>query len=395
MPGLDPRSFIVISTCLSALCGFLCFVLRNSIPREIRGLTCWGNACIAMVVSSLLFASRQSIDILFSSFGANVAIVIGIVLMYCSVRQFCNRRGLISLYVGIPLAVAILLIWPTFFVDSYRLRVIIISAVNTGLFIACAQVLGFSNQKRLPEYFTLTVFAATGLVSAARCLFAILSSTTTDPLTDSTPIQYLYLATFAFSLVALSLGFILMVGKRLQIKLEEAAFRDGLTGIATRSAFEELAEKEIAKSWRSRRESSVLMIDLDNFKSINDKHGHRGGDRVLKDFVRRTNEVLRGHDLFGRYGGEEFVVLLPNTSEVIAMKIARRILDAAQEKSGNEIPPFTVSIGLAIGTPKINGMSDFLNQADEALYRAKAAGKNRVDVFSTTKSLIASLELAL
>ena len=392
MPGIDPRSFIVISTFLSALCGFVCFILRNSIPRDIKGLNFWGTACMVMVLSSLLFASRASVDILFSSFGANVAVVTGIVLMYCSIRQFCRRRISPSLYVGIPVTAAILLIWPTFIFDSYRLRIIIVSAVNVAMFIACARVISFSDLKRFPEYFTMTVFSATGLVSAARCLAAILSSATTQPLTDSSSIQYLYLATFAFSVVALSLGFILMVGKRLQIKLEEAALQDGLTGIATRSAFEELAEKELAKSWRTKRESSVLMIDLDNFKSINDEYGHRGGDRVLKDFARRTADVLRSHDLFGRYGGEEFVVLLPNTSELVALKIATRICRAAQEKHDSEIPTFTVSIGLATGMPTSSDIGSFLHQADEALYRAKAAGKNRVESITTRESSFETLE---
>ena len=381
MLGFDPRSFIVISTCLAALCAFLCYVMRRGIPPEIKGLTCWGNACVAMVLSSILFALRSSVHVLYSSYLANIAIISSTVMMYCSVRQFCNRTSRIAFYLAVPLIAAAILILPTFVYDNYRLRVITVATIDALMFFLSADVLRRSGGKRFPEYFTMIVFSATGLISTARSLAAITMSTTVMPLTDLSYVQYVYLATFAFSLVALSLGFFLMVGKQLQIKLEGVALYDGLTSILTRSAFNEIAGKALSRASRAGRVSSMLMIDLDDFKAINDLHGHSGGDRVLQEFVRRTSAVLRNHDLFARYGGEEFAVLLPDTPEGTAAQVASRICDAVRENAQSDIASFTVSIGLATSTAHVDGVHQLLDQADEALYQAKEAGKNRVKVY--------------
>lgn len=383
MPGFDPRLFFFISICIAALCGFLCFAIRYDIPREIKGLNWWGNACIAIILAILFFVFSEPSNLLFSTFCVNISIVIAVVLMYCSIRQFYGCQSISGLYVGIPVVVATLMIWPTFIVDSYRLRIIIVSAANMALFLGCAHLIWSGNTKKFAEYFTLSLFCISGLAAAGRGLIAICAPAMTQPQDGSLSIEQLYLASFSLSLLALSLGFIWMVGKRLQIRLEEAALKDGLTGIATRSAFGEMAEKELAKGFRAQLESSVLMIDLDDFKAINDAFGHRGGDRALKDFVSRTNEVLRHHDLFGRYGGEEFVIFLPDTPKCVALQIAHRVLHAARERVDNNIPAFTVSIGLATGRWNADELGDFLHQADLALYRAKTAGKNRVESVET------------
>jgi diguanylate cyclase (GGDEF)-like protein len=378
MLGFDPRSFIVISTCVAAMCAFICFSLRRGIPRDIRGLNCWGSGCVVLVLASLLFAARSSLGILYSSFVANVAVVSGIVLLYASIRQFCDLKANREVNSSLPIIAAALLIWPTFVVDDYRIRIVIISSINAGLFFAAATAIWYDNRKYFAEYFTAAVFFGTGLVSAARCIAAIDSPATANPLTDASSIQHIYLATFAFSLLALSVGFLLMVTKRLQVRLENAAVHDGLTGIATRLAFEQSAAIELTKSKRVGKQSSLLMIDLDNFKGINDMHGHHGGDLVLKEFVCRTLKTLRTHDLFGRYGGEEFVVLLPDTDHNAALAIADRICKSLHEPGVRNSPPFTASIGVTTGIPSAADINVFVDEADKALYRAKAAGKNRV-----------------
>ena len=136
---------------------------------------------------------------------------------------------------------------------------------------------------------------------------------------------------------------------------------------------------ELKRGKRTAQPSSLLMIDLDNFKNINDLHGHSGGDLVLKEFVRRTSTVLRAHDLFGRYGGEEFVVLLPETDHEVALEIAARICRTVREPGDERGPLFTASIGVTTGMPAADDLEKFLDDADRALYRAKAAGKNRVE----------------
>ena len=379
MLGIDPRSFIIISTCLGLLCAFLCFVLRNSFPRNIHGIRCWGTACLVLVVSSVLFALRQPGNIFFFSYAANILVVTGIALMHRSLRKFACQPRYDRYEVAVVLAVAVMLVWPTFFDDNYKLRIVIVSTANAGLFIASAFVISRMAKKSFVEYFTMAVFLITAVVSVARCLVALFSPGTVQPLTDTSSVQYLYLATFSFSILALSLGFIMMINRRLQLQLEAAALHDGLTGIFTRTAFFDSANMELARCHRNGANVSLLMIDIDDFKSINDRFGHLKGDHVLTDFVKRTRQVLRSHDLFGRYGGEEFVALLPATDQKQAHEVAERICEKCQQASGADTTAFTVSIGVATIRPNGEDVDTVLAQADAALYRAKANGKNRFE----------------
>ena len=299
--------------------------------------------------------------------------------MHRSLRQFTGQRQRHGCEAAAIIAVAVLLVWPTFIHDNYRLRIVIVSTVNAGLFGASAFVISRISAKSFVEYFTQFMFLITAVVSVARCGVAILSPGTAQPLTDTSSVQYVYLATFSFSILTLSLGFIMMINRRLQLQLEAAALHDGLTGIFTRTAFFDSANMELDRCQRSGDTASLLMIDIDDFKLINDCFGHLNGDRALVDFVNKTRQVLRSHDLFGRYGGEEFVALLPATDQKQAHDVAGRICAICQQSNTADRNGFTVSIGVVTIQPNGEDVSDFLAQADAALYRAKANGKNRFE----------------
>jgi diguanylate cyclase (GGDEF)-like protein len=195
---------------------------------------------------------------------------------------------------------------------------------------------------------------------------------------DPTLIQGLYLGSFGLGLLLLSIGGILMASERLRAELENLASKDSLTGALTRRAFFELAENEMARSQRNGSPLSVLCLDLDHFKSINDQHGHQMGDRVLSDFVLRAQSMLRRPAIFARFGGEEFVTLLPDTDRQEALLVAERIRASTTVQPG--VPVCRVSIGVASYHPAASEtLSQLINRADTALYRAKALGRNRVE----------------
>ncbi|WP_165493117.1 GGDEF domain-containing protein [Hylemonella gracilis] len=157
---------------------------------------------------------------------------------------------------------------------------------------------------------------------------------------------------------------------------------DALTGLANRR----LLDSTLTNRWqvggrndRRERPLSVLMLDLDHFKRVNDTHGHDVGDQILKAFAVRTSEQLRKPDLFARYGGEEFTVLLPGTDAARALLIAERIRAAIADMPLLAEPavPLTVSIGVAQRTPN-ESTESLLARADAALYAAKQGGRNRV-----------------
>ena len=168
-------------------------------------------------------------------------------------------------------------------------------------------------------------------------------------------------------------------------QLLEQAHTDPLTGAANRRAFLERAREEIARSRRYGHPLSVLMADIDHFKRINDTHGHAAGDEALKRFAQLMRDDLRPSDLVGRYGGEEFVVLLPETEVADAPVVAERLrakVEAAELVHEGTRFRMTVSIGVAavdLYNSSVGGsIEPALNEADAALYRAKESGRNRV-----------------
>ncbi|WP_176025342.1 GGDEF domain-containing protein [Azospirillum argentinense] len=157
---------------------------------------------------------------------------------------------------------------------------------------------------------------------------------------------------------------------------------DPLTGVANRRALLDRAGEEIQRAQRARQPLSLLIADIDHFKRINDSRGHAAGDEALQRFVRTLDGALRPGDLIGRYGGEEFVVLLPNTALADASVVAERLRQrVAAQEMGSDGDSFrmTASFGVAPVAPDApGGIDDALRVADAALYRAKAEGRNRV-----------------
>jgi diguanylate cyclase (GGDEF)-like protein len=171
---------------------------------------------------------------------------------------------------------------------------------------------------------------------------------------------------------------------QLREELRRRAETDPLTGVANRRRFHQALEIECARFARGRAPLSLLMIDLDHFKEINDRYGHPAGDVVIFSIAQRLSVSLRKTDLLARYGGEEFSILLPETriegARVIAERIREAVFRTPVEVDG-ELIPISVSVGVAShATDKEVSAEILLKKADLALYRAKATGRNRVEV---------------
>ena len=165
-------------------------------------------------------------------------------------------------------------------------------------------------------------------------------------------------------------------------RIQQLANTDMLTGVHSRRHFHELAERELARTRRTRGPLAVLVLDLDHFKLINDGYGHSIGDLALKTFAAFCKGVLRETDLLGRTGGEEFAALLPATDEAAALAVAEHICRGLERHpvplpGGGELG-LTVSIGVSVLAPGDEHIEPALTRADHALYAAKRAGRNRV-----------------
>jgi diguanylate cyclase (GGDEF)-like protein len=171
--------------------------------------------------------------------------------------------------------------------------------------------------------------------------------------------------------------------KHLEQRLREQAMTDALTGVTNRRSFYEAINSELARVLRFDSSASLLMLDLDHFKQVNDRFGHAGGDEVLRHFCHLAQQRLRSSDLLGRLGGEEFAILLPGTDLAGAARFAEELCSlvaATPGRCGKQIIPFTVSIGVTSLRPGDENCDASFARADQALYRAKEHGRNRVEV---------------
>lgn len=168
--------------------------------------------------------------------------------------------------------------------------------------------------------------------------------------------------------------------ERLNAEVRRLSIMDELTGIFNRRGFFEIGQREVDRAKRAAAPLSAIMLDLDHFKQVNDVHGHAAGDKVLTEVAARCGRRLRKSDLLGRYGGEEFAVLLPDTPLERALGVAESLRRAVEEEAviaGGVSLEQTISLGVAAMNAETSGLDDLLAQADMALYRAKESGRNR------------------
>ena len=165
----------------------------------------------------------------------------------------------------------------------------------------------------------------------------------------------------------------------------DSARKDGLTQIFNRTTTSQFGEKLLAKSWKTGRPFAAIILDIDHFKNVNDTWGHPVGDEVIKGVAAVVQQAMRESDVAGRWGGEEFVCLLANADEEVAVKVAERIR-CTVEQTIHHPRPITVSVGVSIadGPAEEPVLKDLIGRADEALYASKQTGRNRVSVWRPT-----------
>ncbi|MCC6981780.1 MAG: GGDEF domain-containing protein [Bauldia sp.] len=226
---------------------------------------------------------------------------------------------------------------------------------------------------------TLLFVQIAGLIE--RCVVLVRWGDAAAPMLSSAAQTAFLLATIGSSFL-LTLSIAVLANQRLQRALDLAASVDPLTGLMNRRAFTEIVERDWARAVRNNRRLSMLLLDLDHFKSVNDLFGHRAGDAVLRKVADTLAGEVRTGDVLCRFGGEEFIVLMPDTPVGAANAVAERLRLAVATLTEDLAPgmPITISIGVAEKSATESSWEQLVAAADKVLYAAKQAGRNRVVV---------------
>jgi diguanylate cyclase (GGDEF)-like protein len=382
---LDVNTLFLVTIYVEAILGLL-LLFAWAQNMAIRAVAWWGFAHLIRATSVVLFGMYGSAPDLITIDLANALLFTAFAVTWTGARVF-DGRPVEPVYLVTGAVLWLLVCRLPVLADAIEIRAMIASGIITAYTWLTAYEFWRGRSEALvsrwPAIFML--FAHGALFLLRTPLVAVLPwSPTTNNIFGSV---WLTILSFEALLFTISIAFILlaMAKERTELRHRTAAMVDPLTGIANRRAFLHDAGQLALRHRSNPRPTAVLLVDLDHFKSINDRFGHALGDRVLEIFTAAARHSIRASDLIGRIGGEEFAAVLYDTTLEKAVVVAERVREAfagaAQEVDGRPVCA-TVSIGLVHSEAVSLDVPELLAQADQALYFAKENGRNRVEVAS-------------
>lgn len=352
--------------------------------RRQDGLAHWAGALVLGAAGYALFLLHGRVPAFVSTVPANALVSSMLAVMVAAVQCFQGRTPHWQRLVLAPVLMAVLM---SLFLDSLSARVLLsnlLMAVQVLWLLWCLHRGGDQRTSgRGAQLLTAGLVLEAGVLllrSGSAALFAQHSAS----ILQGNTVQTLTFMTANIGMLVTSVGFVFMGKDRADQLNRRLAAQDELTGLANRRAILAALEREVARSLRTPAPLALMMVDVDHFKQVNDRHGHLAGDAVLRSVCGTLVQRVRTQDSVGRYGGEEFLVLLPGTSRDGAALLAGELCVAVQATPclwNGESIRVTVSIGVYGGFLQPHDHADrLLHAADSALYRAKDAGRNRVEV---------------
>ena len=378
---LDTRSVLVVAIAMAVLMGGVSLAFAKNV-RGTRALRLWGWSLLTFALGMILVALRGRVPDVVGILIADVVLFAAAIPMLRSVR--CINAGPTADVPGwlLVLAGALLIAYWTWVAPDQNARIVVFAAILAVQYVRVASYLfrTLPEHGRSSQLFTAAVLALFSASLALRAVLTLMEGPLENLFVHSHVQSVSVLGNIVVYLAA-TLGVTWMEIQRLEAELLTQATIDGLTGILNRRAFLDAAEREISRCKRSGASFGFAMFDLDWFKRINDSYGHPVGDSVLRAVADTLRSAIRPHDRLGRYGGEEFALLLPGIDKTTAAAVVERCRHAIEghsiEHEGRTIR-MTVSAGVAAYDADGNDLTALLRSADAALYRAKQSGRNCV-----------------
>jgi diguanylate cyclase (GGDEF)-like protein len=362
----------------------VCMTLLALYNRRVKGMGWFAGGLAVGLVKLILQGLDGNVPTVLSSMVANELYLVSFMMQFMGLRWFVLRKPMRSRWPWMAIALVL-----TTYTILYLERIPYSGNVTNSTFIAICGASAWILFKYGQAPFvavsrtSAVILCGEGIVATYRAVLTNLRymrpweivHARTDP-------RWLYsLASMAFLAIFMVMCDLWFLVTELQSELAEQARTDYLTGAMNRRAMDETAEREVSRSLRYSHPLSMIVIDIDNFKRLNDTRGHAAGDRVLWVFACRVKKMLRATDLLARTGGDEFAILLPDTSAAVGRITAERLKQAV---AALEVPfetgpiKFTVSAGVAELDPKRGNWEEMMRRADEAMYKIKQHGRNAV-----------------
>ena len=382
--NLDPRTLLfslILTNALMVLSLFVATYSRTGGSKR-DGMGKWAVAIFLETLTWVLVAARGAIPDVFSIIAANGFKAASHALILAAIYEFQQRQAPRWQYLA---PVALTLVMAAILLDDIRGRFIWGSLIYGFQMVLIAHALLSDQETRAGRAWRLLLggIAMLVLVLGLRAAVALSGySEFAQPQNDAVPhlVQIIsFIAVMATALLG-SIGFVLMIKERTDREIMHLAMTDSLTQVPNRRALMEHAGHALAR--RSGSPLALLMIDADHFKLVNDTHGHPTGDEVLRKVASLLAGRLRGHDLLGRYGGEEFCVVAPDTDREGALALAESLRETiASTPIATEYGELSISVSIGISCCPANvtrELKEVLAEADAALYTAKHTGRNKV-----------------
>ena len=376
---------LLIALTLTHLLATTILIFAWRLNRSIPGVNLWTLGRVCVTLALLAFTLRNAIPLTVSVLLGNGLLILGFHFIWQGNRAFMMRRPVrTEVHVALYCILMSAMVYWTVFEPSFMTRAVLSSLIIGAFDVLYVRALW--PREGDENYFSVKVmslvFAWSFCVQAVRVVVSLSWGGGQSLLDPTLATQLGLLNGLAVSMVS-AMVYMAIIMEYLKKDLVRQAERDPLTGAFNRRAFHAVADHILARARRERSAVSLVILDLDHFKSVNDTYGHMAGDAVLKRVVDIVHAMMRAQDVLVRLGGEEFAMLLPATAEDKAHHVAERIRLAVEEELF-DIGARAVRITTSLGVTSISAMSgvieidNLIEQADVALYQAKDLGRNRV-----------------